>query len=121
MPTSIHKTACIDPAATIGSDVTIGPFCVVGPDAVIGDGVAMHNHVVIDGYTEIGAGCEIFPFAVLGCPPQHTSYANEPSRLRIGQKCQIREHVTIHPGTAIDKMETVVGDNVVFCRGACGA
>jgi UDP-N-acetylglucosamine acyltransferase len=118
MPTSVHNTACVDPAATIGSDVTIGPFCVVGPDAVLGDGVTMHSHVVIDGYTEIGAGCEIFPFAVLGCPPQHTRYANEPSRLRIGKKCQIREHVTMHPGTAIDKMETVVGDNGLFFAGA---
>ena len=118
MTESIHPTAIISPSAQIGADVKIGPYCVIGEHAVVGDGVHLHAHVAIEGYTTLGAYCEVYPFAVLGCAPQHTRYAGEPSRLLIGQHCVIREHVTMHPGTAIDAMETVVGDNGLFFAGA---
>jgi UDP-N-acetylglucosamine acyltransferase len=91
---------------------------VIGEDAVIGDGAHLHSHVVIEGHTSLGAGCEVYPFAALGCAPQHTRYENEPSRLVIGKNCVIREHVTMHPGTAIDAMETIVGDHGLFFAGA---
>jgi len=118
MAEAIHPTAIISPSARIGADVCIGPYCVIGENVVVGDGVHLHAHVVIDGHTTLGASCEVYPFAVLGCAPQHTRYANEPSRLVIGQNCVIREHVTMHPGTAIDAMETVVGDHGLFFAGA---
>jgi UDP-N-acetylglucosamine acyltransferase len=73
---------------------------------------------VIDGYTTVGAGCEVWPFAVLGGTPQHTRYAGEPSELHIGANCVIREHVTMHPGTAIGAMQTIVGNNGLFFAGA---
>ena len=114
----IHPTAIISNAASIGSGVSIGAYCVVGANAVLGDGVKLMSHVVIDGHTSIGAGTEIYPFAVLGCAPQHTRYEDEPSTLEIGENCVIREHVTMHPGTAIDKMRTIVGNNGLFFAGA---
>ena len=114
----IHPTAIISNTASIGSGVSIGAYCVVGANAVLGDGVKLMSHVVIDGHTSIGAGTEIYPFAVLGCAPQHTRYEDEPSTLEIGENCVIREHVTMHPGTAIDKMRTIVGNNGLFFAGA---
>ena len=114
----IHPTAIISNTASIGSGVSIGAYCVVGANAVLGDGVKLMSHVVIDGHTSIGAGTEIYPFAVLGCAPQHTRYEGEPSTLEIGENCVIREHVTMHPGTAIDKMCTIVGNNGLFFAGA---
>ena len=114
----IHPTAIISNTASIGSGVSIGAYCVVGANAVLGDGVKLMSHVVIDGHTSIGAGTEIYPFAVLGCAPQHTRYEGEPSTLEIGENCVIREHVTMHPGTAIDKMRTIVGNNGLFFAGA---
>ena len=118
MATSINPTAVIASSAQLGVDVTVGPYCTIGDNVVIGDNACLHSHVVIDGHTTIGDGCEIFPFAVLGAPPQHTRYDNEPSRLTIGKKCVIREHVTMHPGTAIDAMETIVGNHGLFFAGA---
>ena len=115
---TIHPTAIIDAAAQLGSGVTIGAYSVVGPHVTLGDGVKLHSHVVIDGYTTVGAGCEVWPFAVLGATPQHTRYAGEPSELHIGANCVIREHVTMHPGTAIGAMQTIVGDNGLFFAGA---
>lgn len=118
MSAAIHPTAIVGPSARIGRNVSIGAYSVIGGDVVLDDGVRLHSHVVIDGHTSIGAGTEVFPFAILGCPPQHTRYDNEPSRLRIGSNCVIREHVTMHPGTAIDAMETIVGNNGLFFAGA---
>ena len=115
---TIHPTAIIDAAAQLGSGVTIGAYSVVGPHVTLGDGVKLHSHVVIDGYTTIGAGCEVWPFAVLGATPQHTRYAGEPSELKVGANCVIREHVTMHPGTAIGAMQTIVGNNGLFFAGA---
>ena len=115
---TIHPTAIIDAAAQLGSGVTIGAYSVVGPHVTLGDGVKLHSHVVIDGYTTVGAGCEVWPFAVLGATPQHTRYDGEPSELHIGANCVIREHVTMHPGTAIGAMQTIVGDNGLFFAGA---
>ena len=115
---TIHPTAIIDAAAQLGSGVTIGAYSVVGPHVTLGDGVKLHSHVVIDGYTTVGAGCEVWPFAVLGATPQHTRYDGEPSELHIGANCVIREHVTMHPGTAIGAMQTTVGDNGLFFAGA---
>jgi len=98
----------------LGADVHIGPFSIVGRNVQLGDGVRLHSHVVVEGRTRIGTGSEIYPFAVLGCPPQHTHYGGEPSTLEIGKQNVIREHVTMHPGTAIDSMKTIVGDNGLF-------
>ena len=114
MSVNIHPTAIVSDGANLGTDVTIGPYCTVGTHVTIGDRVTLHSHVVIDGYTSLGAGGEVFPFAVLGCPPQHTRYAGEESTLEIGTDCVIREHVTMHPGTAIDSMRTRVGNNGLF-------
>lgn len=118
MAASIDPTAFISSSAQLGADVTVGPYCIIGDNVTIGDNVCLHSHIVIDGHTTIGDGCEIFPFAVLGARPQHTRYNNEPSRLIIGKKCVIREHVTMHPGTAIDAMETIVGNHGLFFAGA---
>ena len=118
MTQTIHSTAIISEKAKISADVSIGPYCVISEDAVIGDGVKLHSHVVIEGHTSLGSGCEVYPFAAIGCAPQHTRYENEPSRLVIGKNCVIREHVTMHPGTAIDAMETIIGDDGLFLAGA---
>jgi UDP-N-acetylglucosamine acyltransferase len=56
----------------------------------------------------------IYPFASLGTPPQSVHYKGEASRLIIGEKCMIREGVTMNTGTAGGRMETTVGDNCMF-------
>lgn len=118
MTATIHPTAIVDPAASLGGGVKIGPYCIVGADVVLGDGVTLHSHVVVDGRTEIGEGTEIFPFASIGMQPQDLKYKGEPSTLIIGRNNRIREHVTMNPGTEGGGMETRVGDNGLFMVGA---
>ena len=114
MTVSIHPTAIVDAGASLGEQVSIGPYCVVGKNVVLGDRVTLHAHVVLEGRTTVGADSEVHPFAVLGAPPQHTRFAGEESTLEIGHHCVIREHVTMHPGTAIDSMRTSVGNHGLF-------
>ncbi|MEW5421035.1 acyl-ACP--UDP-N-acetylglucosamine O-acyltransferase [Amorphus sp. 3PC139-8] len=109
--TSIHPTAIVSDGAVLGADVHVGPYSIIGSQAVIGDGVWIGSHVVVDGHTEIGAGTRIFPFASLGSPPQDLSYKGEANRIIVGKNVVVREHVTINPGTAKDRLLTTVGDD----------
>ena len=114
----IHSSAIIDPKAQLGADVNIGPYCVVGSNVQLGDGVRLVAHVVVDGRTNIGPKTAIYPFASIGHPPQDLKYHGEPSTLEIGANNQIREHVTMNPGTEGGGMVTRVGDNGLFMMGA---
>ena len=114
----IHQTAIVDPNATVGKNVQIGPYCVVGGEVTLGDGVKLHSHVVIDGDTNIGAGTEIYPFASIGTRPQDLKFSGEKSKLTIGVNNQIREYVTMNPGTEGGGLHTKVGDNCLFMMSA---
>ena len=116
--TDIHPTAIVADGAQVGVGVTVGPYSIVGADVQLGDGVVLHSHAVIEGRTKIGAGGSVYPFAVIGHRPQDTKYAGEPSTLVIGERCTIREHVTMHPGTTSGDMITEVGDNCLIMVGA---
>lgn len=116
--TDIHPTAIIDPKAEFAEGVSIGAYCCIGPNVKLGENVELRSHVVIDGRTEIGAGSEVFPFAVIGARPQDLKYSGEPSRVEIGSNSVIREHVTIHPGTAGGGLVTRVGNDCLIMVGA---
>ena len=73
--------------------------------------------MVVEGVTQIGEDCEVDPFASLGAPPQHSAYKGEPTRLVIGDRNLIREHVTMHTGTPIGRGVTTVGSDGLFCVG----
>ena len=115
----IHPTALVAPGAEIADDVEIGPFCIVGAEVRLAAGVVLRSHVVVEGQTEVGEACEVWPFAMLGGPPQHSGHKpGDPSRLVIGARNLIREHVTMHGGSAFGRGVTTVGDDNQFYVGA---
>jgi UDP-N-acetylglucosamine acyltransferase len=116
--TQIHPTAIVSPGAQLGQDVEIGAFCTVGPKVQLGDGVRLVSHVVIEGATQIGAGSTVYPFAVLGGAPQHLAHKGEDTRLVIGERNIIREHVTMHTGTVGGGGVTKVGSDSLYMVGA---
>ncbi|OWU83580.1 acyl-ACP--UDP-N- acetylglucosamine O-acyltransferase [Oceanicola sp. 22II-s10i] len=113
----VHPSAVVEPGAHVGAGCEIGPFCHVGPEVVLGAGVRLMSHVVVSGATGIGEGTEIHPFAVIGGSPQDKKYGGEPSRLIVGRRNRIREHVTMNSGTAAGTGATVVGDDGLFMAG----
>ena len=114
----IHPTAIVADGAKFADDVAVGPFCVVGPMVELGAGVRLISHVVVEGITSLGEGTVVYPFASLGHRPQDLKYKGEPSRLVIGKRNQIREHVTMNPGTEGGGMLTRVGNDCLFMVGA---
>lgn len=113
----VHPSAVIEDGAVIGDGCVIGPFCLVGPDVVLGQGVVLKSHVVVTGDTHIGDETVVFPFAVIGEIPQDLKFGGEKTRLRIGKRNRIREHVTMNIGTAGGGGETRVGDDGLFMAG----
>ena len=110
----IHDLAIIDKGAKIGERVAIGPFCRIGAEVTLASGVELLSHVSVQGDTFIGAECRIFPFASIGGEPQDLKYRGEKVRLEIGEKCVIREGVTINTGTAGGGGLTKIGDQCAF-------
>src|SRR5207249_1694750 len=91
--TDIHPTAIVHPRAQIGEGTTIGPHALVGPNVRLGAGCRVGSSAVIDGWTEIGDGTEIYPFASIGLIPQDLKFRGEETTLVIGRRNIFREFV----------------------------
>ena len=107
----IHQTAIVHPDAKLADDVEVGAYSIIGEHVEIGAGTVIGPHVVISGRTRIGRNNRIFQFNSLGEIPQDKKYANEPTRLEIGDHNTIREFCTFNLGTAQDIGVTRVGNH----------
>ena len=117
MGVNIHSLALIGKKAQLGENVTIGPSAILGDDVIVGDGSIIAPCAIIQDGTRLGKECKIASFAVLGGPPQDLKYKGEPTLLKIGDRCDIREYVTLNRGT-IETGETVIGSNCMFMANA---
>jgi UDP-N-acetylglucosamine acyltransferase len=106
----IDSKAVVHPEARIGEGVRIGPFCVVGPEVTLGRGTELKSHVVVDGRTDIGEDCVVWPFASIGTQSQDLKYDGGSPGVRIGNRTTLREYATVNAATA-DGDLTVVGDD----------
>jgi len=113
----IHPSAVIEQGAVIGQGCSIGPFCHIGPNVVLHDNVTLKSHVVVTGQTEIGSGTTVYSFAVLGEIPQDKKFNGEETKLIIGERNRIREHVTMNTGTQGGGGVTRVGNDGLFMAG----
>jgi UDP-N-acetylglucosamine acyltransferase len=112
--TEIDRTAVVHARAQIGPGTTVGPYAVIGPHVRLGAHCRVGASSVIDGWTEIGDDCEIYPFASIGQIPQDLKFHGEASRLTIGRRNIFREFVTIHRGTEGGGGVTTIGDWNLF-------
>lgn len=107
----IHPSAIISDSASLADDVQVGPFSIIGDDVEIGAGTRIESHVVINGPTRIGRDNRIYQFSSIGDDPQDKKYADEPTRLEIGDRNTIREYCTISRGTTQDEGVTSIGND----------
>lgn len=107
----IHPTAIVEPGAEIGEEAEIGPYCVVGKEVRIGACTRLRSHVVVQGWTEIGEGNDIYSGAAIGTEPQDLKFGGEESRVKIGKRNVVREFVTVNRGTDGGGGETLIGDD----------
>jgi UDP-N-acetylglucosamine acyltransferase len=118
MPTIIHSTAIVDPAAHLGADVEIGPLCYVGAGVILGDRTRLHHHASVEGNTALGADCEVFPYACLGAKTQDLKFKGGNPGVRIGDRNVFREYFTVHAATNDGDFTRLGNDNVflAYCH-----
>jgi len=132
----IHPTAIVDKTARIGKNVQIGPYAVVEADTVIEEDCKIGNFATVGQYTHLGAGCTLFPHAVVGTIPQDLKFHGEKTFLEVGSNTTFREFCMINRGTenggGITKIgsgclimafshiahDCIVGDGVIMANGA---
>tara|TARA_A200000113_G_scaffold171483_1_gene156402 strand:+ start:902 stop:1687 length:786 start_codon:yes stop_codon:yes gene_type:complete len=107
---SIHPTATVSRRSEIASSAIIGAYTVIGDGVSIGENTELKSHVSVMGQTKIGKNNQIYPFSVIGGPPQDISYKNESTRLIIGDNNIIRENCTLSTGTVRGRSVTEVGN-----------
>jgi len=114
---SIHPTAVVESGAEIDPTAEIGALAYVGANVRLAARVLVHAHGHVWGHTELGADSQVFPFASVGGVPQDLKYKGGPTRVVIGERNLIREHVTIQPGTEVAGGLTTVGDDNLLMNG----
>jgi len=112
--TDIDPAAIVHPQAQVGAGTKIGPLAVIGANVRLGANCVVGASAVVDGWTDIGDGTEIFSFASIGLIPQDLKFKGEETRLVIGRGNIFREFVTIHRGTRGGGGVTTIGDRNVF-------
>ncbi len=110
----IHETSIIGEGVKLGKNVSVGAFSLLEGDIEIGEDTVIGNRVTIKGRVKIGKNCKIYDGAVIGEEPQHLDYKGEDTEVVIGDNVIIREYVTVHRGTALDKGKTVIGNNCML-------
>jgi UDP-N-acetylglucosamine acyltransferase len=116
--TVVHPSSIVEPGARIGPGCRIGPFCVIGPEVTLHAGVTVKSHAVVTGWTEVGEGSTIWPYATVGEVPQDLKFKGEQTRLIVGAHCRIREGATLNTGTEGGGGVTRVGDDCLIMTGA---
>ncbi len=109
----LHPTAIVHPGAEIGKNAEIGPYCIVGEHVSIGARTFLQAHVVVNGWTEIGDDCHLYPFSTVGATSQDRKYAGERAFTRVGDRTILREYVSIQRATGEDEV-TAVGDDCLL-------
>ena len=114
MGKDIHSTAIVSPKAEIEEGASIGPFCIIQDGVHIRKGTRLISNVIIEGDTEIGENCVVYPFASIGLPPQDMKYKGEKTGVKIGSNNTIREYSTIHRASVGGDGVTSIGDGNFF-------
>lgn len=114
----IHPMAVVEPGAVIGAGAEVGAFAVIGAEVTLAAGVVVKSHAVLTGWTDVGEGTVIFPFACVGEVPQDLKFKGEHTRLIIGARCKIREGATLNTGTEGGGGVTRIGDDCLLMTGA---
>jgi UDP-N-acetylglucosamine acyltransferase len=115
---NIHPTAIVSSGAVLANDVEIGPYCIVDGDTEIGAGCVLRSHVIVRRYTHMGSGNFVDSHTVLGGEPQDLKFdPSITSHVRIGDDNVFREGVTISRATR-EGGATVVGSGTYWMSGA---
>lgn len=109
----IHPTAIVEPDCELAEDAEVGPYSVIRHGSVLGPGTIVDAHVLVE-HATVGSACHLHFGAAIGAPPQDLRYQGEPTRVAIGDRNIIREHVTIHRASGEGGATVVGNDNMLM-------
>jgi UDP-N-acetylglucosamine acyltransferase len=108
----IHPSAIVHEGASLASDVKIGPYATISSKAVLKSGVEIMQGAGVYGDTFIDENTKVYPYAIIGMPPQDIGYKPEDDvKVVIGKNCILREFVTVNAGTQKGGGITHVGND----------
>lgn len=113
----VHPSALIAATAELSDGVVVGPFAVVEDGVAIGPGAVVEVGAVLRRGTTVGAAARVGPYAVLGSPPMDARFRGEASGVAVGDRSDLREHVTVHRATG-EGACTRIGADVLVMSGA---
>jgi len=109
---NIHTSAIVQKGAKLGKNVKIGAFTHISSKCVLKDNVEIMQGAGIYGDVVIEDGTKVYPYAMIGLPPQDISYKVEDDvKVRIGKNSVLREFVTVNAGTLHGGGVTRIGDD----------
>jgi len=109
---NIHPSAVIEKGAKIGKNVKVGAFVYISSKAVLKDGVEIMQGAGVYGDTFIDEDTKIYPYAIIGMPPQDIGYKSKDNvKVCIGKRNILREFVTVNAGTLHGGGITRIGDD----------
>lgn len=118
MTTEIHPSAIVAESAQLGEGVSVGPFAIIEANTCIGDRCEVHAQAQVRKGSIIGADCYIGSGALVGADPHYVGFDRKiPSGVRVGDKNEIREYVTLHRSIN-EGGETILGDENYLMNGS---
>lgn len=109
--------ACVGEECSLGAGLRMAERSSVGDHVVLGPGVELGVGALVEGPSQLGSYCQVFPGAVIGAAPQDRSFAGEPTELQVGERVIFREQVTVHRGTKKGGSITRVGSHCLLMVG----
>ena len=114
----IHPSALVHASAQVDPTADLGPFAIVEAGAVVGPRCRLAAHAILKAGSILGADVVVDHFAVVGGDPQDLSFdPATPSRVEVGPRTVIREHVTLHRATKA-ATATIVGAGNLLMAGS---
>ena len=114
MSARVHPNAVVDPSAVLADGVEVGPFAYVGPKVTLGPGTVVMHHGSVHGWTRMGAGNQVWPYACVGGDPQDVLWKGEEVRLEVGDRNVFREGCTVSRGTMKEQGLTRIGSGCLL-------
>lgn len=110
----IHPSAVVEPTVELGDGVEIGPFAYVGGSARLGNGTVLQHHASVEGNTVLGEHCTVYPYCSIGAKTQDLKYKGGNPGVRIGDRNEFREYVSVHAATNDGEFTTIGSDNHIL-------
>jgi UDP-N-acetylglucosamine acyltransferase len=110
----IHPTAVVHEDALLGLGVSLGPNSVIEAGAVVGDACRLHTGAVVRSGCTLGIRNIIGEYSIVGARPQHQRAGDDIGRLVIGDRNELREHVTMHCAVELGDVTQMGDDNLLM-------